>query len=523
MDKVAAPHFSDTQPPALQSDKWQRISPASIIYFVLKFISGLVRNGLQSVAPVAAVLATTGENRWFALGLLAAGAGLVLAVGAVLSYLNFKFRIDGDAFLIRSGVLTRKRLTLTFDRIQNVAFREPIYFRPFNLVILTLESAGSTSEEVSLAGIPRPLAETIRRFVLRYKQLSPAKIQAERPVEADTSPTRSSENETTDLLRQPVSELVRYGISNNNVWVFAGLTAGALAQFDDLWDSGMMQGLFDLVGETVGTGLVAISAFAVFVAFIILILLMAASVLGAIIVNFNYHLTYADGRYHRTRGLFERQETSVPGVKIQSLKIAQPVIARLLDRFHLTLNQVGFEGNQAPNKKQKFIIPSVQQDFYTHLSGHMFQGSSVLNMPLKPISGKFVARQAIYTFGGPSIIVSILWAINVGWLGLVPLLLPLVMLPLIILRKNRYGYATDGAHAVVRQGLFGQNLTVFPLFKVQTIRISQSPGQKRAGLCNLKIKLAGHSVTVPYLPLEDARAWRAAALRQMETSTRPWM
>ncbi len=46
-----------------QPDKWQRISPASIIYFVLKFLSAIVQNGIQAIAPVAAVLATAGENR----------------------------------------------------------------------------------------------------------------------------------------------------------------------------------------------------------------------------------------------------------------------------------------------------------------------------------------------------------------------------------------------------------------------------------------------------------------------------
>lgn len=505
----------------LHSDKWQRISPASIIYFVVRFVSSLVKNGLQSIAPVAAVLATAGEQRWLALAALAAAAAILLLVGSFLSYLNFKFRIDKEAFLIRSGVLTRKRLTLGFDRIQNVAFREPLYFRPFGLVILTLESAGSTAEEVNLAGVPRPLAETIRHYVLDRKKSSKTIIAAGQ--EKSKEAAKEADAPAESLLRQPFAELAKYGISNNNIWVFAGIAAGALAQVDELWESGFMQAVFNMVGETVGTGIVAIATFAIFMAFLVLLILMLASVLGAVIVNYKYHLSYADGRYQRTRGLFERQETSVPEVKVQSLKIAQPLIARLLDRFHLTFNQVGFDGKQSPTKRQKFVVPSVTEAFYNQLAHRLFDKTEVLKQELHPVSQKFILRHAIYTFGVPSLLVSGIWVINIGLSGLAPLAISLVVPPFIVLRWRRYGYASDGHHAVVRKGLFGLTLTVFPFYKVQTISISQSPGQRAAGLANLKVQLAGHSLTIPYMPIEDARTWRAAALTQIETQSAPWM
>ncbi len=506
----------------LQSDKWQRISPLSILYYALKFIMAAVRNGVQALAPVAAVVATTGENRWLALGALAAVAAVGLLIGSILSYLNFKFRIDHDAFLIRSGVLTRKRLTLGFDRIQNVAFREPLYFRPFGLVILTLESAGSTSEEVNLAGIPRPLAQTIRQYVLDRKKT------------ATSSPNQMAEHQNTgaaaeakpaaDLLRQPIGELARYGLSNNNIWVFAGITAGAIGQLDELWDSAFVESLFSGVGDVVGTGIMAMTTLVVFMVLVGLFLLMGTSVLGAIIINYKYHLTYQDERYHRTRGLFERQETSVPEVKVQSLKIMQPIIARLLGRFHLVFKQVGFEGKQNKGNQQKFIIPSVTWAFTGELAKRLFNNNDILGARLSPISTKFITRHAVFSFGIPSLLIGGLWTIGMGWYGLVPpVAVVVVVWPFIALRHRRYGFAINDTHAVVRSGLLGRTYTVFPLFKVQTMEIRQSPGQYRSGFADLKIKLAGQNLTIPYMPLNDARAWRAAAMQQVETSDTPWM
>lgn len=520
MDSAAA-QDTGARHHGLQSDKWQRISPTSIIYFVMKFVRGLLQNGLQAIAPVAAVLATGGENRWFALSLLALAAALLMLVGAVLSYLNFKFRIDGEAFLIRSGVLTRKRLTLTFDRIQNVAFREPIYFRPFGLVVLALESAGSKSEEVNLAGIPRPLAEDIRRYVLEHKKQLRRKTE-DQPA-ATAAPETEEKTGVIDLLRQPISELVRYGVSNNNIWVFAGIIAGTFGQFDRLWESSFFGTVADTVGETVGSSLFAISATLLFAVLMVLLILMAASVLGAIFVNYNYHLTYHDDRYHRTRGLLERQETSVPEVKIQSLKISQPLIAKLLNRFHLTFNQVGFDKKDGTNKQQKFVVPSVKQDFYQALVKRLFENTTVLDRPLTGISKKFIARHVLYTLGVPAVLITVFLTSQIGWSGLFSLTIPVLLTPLVILRKQRYGYASDDRYAVIRQGFFGQTLTVIPFYKVQTVKISQSPGQRAAGLANLKIKLAGHSLTIPYMPLETARRWRAGVFAEIQNRRDAWM
>ncbi len=472
---------------------------------------------------MAAIVATGGEHRWLILTAVAIVGGIVLIVGALLSYLNFKFRMEGSKFLIRSGVLKRKRLTLSFDRIQNVALLEPIYFRPLGLVILTLESAGSKSEEVHLAGIPRPIASMIRRHVLDWK--SRHKNKAEDVSQGATPEDITSETSlhAESLLQQPVSELVKYGLSNNNMFVFAGVLAVLLSQVDKFWQNRLLEDLFDAVGQTIGTSIIAITAMIIFAVVAVLSLLVMASILGAVIANYNYHLSYSDQKYHRSRGLLNREETSVPEVKVQSLRIWQPFIARFMDRFHMTFQQVGFASKDGQKKQQNFVIPSIRKNFYREIAARLFPGSTVLDKPLKPISSRFITRHAIYSVGLISAVVAVVFAFTLGWVAVVPLFAPVLLVPIIILRRHRYGYATDGKQGVVRSGLLGQRLTVFPFYKIQAMEIIQSPGQRKHGLANLKIKLAGRSLTVPYIPVDDAVTWRNAALRDVETSTAHWM
>ena len=521
MDTIAAADINAVDD--LASETWRRVPPAAILYYLVKFIAGIIRNGFQAIAPVAAIVATGGENRWFILTIATVVGGLAMLVGAVLSYLNFKFRMDGSNFLIRSGVLKRKRLTLSFDRIQNVALREPLYFRPLGLVILTLESAGSKSEEVHLAGIPRSIANMIRRHVLDWKDRQ--KIIAEdigEPLELQDGVTEDSTDEI-DLLQQPVSELAKYGLSNNNIFVFAGVGALLFSQLERLREDPITAIIADTVAPSISNSTGAIVASILFAALVILTVLIIASVVGAIIVNYNYHLTYGNQKYHRSRGLFDRQETSVPEVKIQSIRISQPFIARWLDRFHLTLQQVGFEGKDGRDKKQSFIVPSVTKSFSQTLVSRLFPGSTVLDLPLKSISHRFILRHAVYSVGIVSTGLSIFLAFTLGWIALVPLFAPVLFLPILVLRRRRYGYGMDGTHGVVRSGLFGHKLTVFPFFKVQTMEITQSPGQRKHHLANLKIKLAGRTLTIPYVPLGDAVGWRNTALLEVETNHKLWM
>ena len=506
----------------LKSEIWQRVSPAAVIFYVVKFVGGILRNGIQALAPVVAVVATAGENRWYILVAFAAIGGVTMIVGALLSYLNFKFRLEESSFLIRSGVLKRKRLTLSFDRIQNVALSEPLYFRPLGLVILTLESAGSKSEEVNLAGIPRPLANVIRRHVLDWKSQKQDVVK-EGDKAALESAADTTEIGTTDLLHQPVSELAKYGLSNNNIFVFAGISAVLFSQIDKFWKSPIVAEIFGVVGETVGTGSTAIAAFIIFSILTILLLLTAASVVGAIVANYNYHLSHRDQKYHVSRGLFNRQETSVPEVKIQSFRISQPFIARLLNRFHLTLQQVGFESSTGGSNKQSFMIPSVSKKFYLDLATRLFPTSTVMAMPLVPISKRYVVRHSLYTAGFALPAAVFIWAFTYSWVAALPLLVPLVSLPIFILRRHRYGYASSDTHGVVRSGFLGQNLTLFPFHKVQTVEIVQSPSQRKHNLADLKIKMAGRTLTVPYVSLADAVNWRNAALLEVETNHKPWM
>jgi len=521
---MTAPDPSAATLESLKSQAWNRLAPAAIIHFIVKFVVGFAKNGIQNVAYLGGIAIFTGDSRWLILGAIAAGASVTLLLSGILSYLNFQFRLDGQTFLINRGVFNKKRLTLSFDRIQNVVIKEPFYFRPFGLVALALESAGSSDEEVSLAGIPTPLAQDIRRAVLERRDNTQAHARPEQETASDGDPAAPAAEEEL-LLEQPISELARYGLSNNSIWVVAGVAIGAIFQQFEAWgkeaDAFIETSIIPITGDDatvlgllVAAGLLAVVA-----------LLTLFSVLGAIVVFYKFRLAYADGRYHRTTGLFERLETSVPETKVQSLQINQPWPALLLGRWHLVMKQVGFgtANNPAQNRKSNFIIPSVEPPFYQALANRLFGAVSWQDMHLRPIARFYIWKTVFYWFLLPSMMAAITLAANKQPLGLLTLLIPVLTTPFVMLRHNRYGYWSDGKVAVVKHGFVGSRTSAFPFHKAQTVTLTQSPSQRRRRLATLKVQLAGQTLTIPYMPVADAQAWRDRILYEVETTQKPWM
>lgn len=500
--------------------EWHRLSPIGVVYFILRTLVNAAKHGVQGLVPLAAIFVATGDSRWFILSLVAIAAFIFLIAIAILSYLKFHYKVTDDTFYIKSGIFKKKDLTLHFERIQNVAFTEPLYFRPFDLVIMTLESAGSSSEEVNLGGIPRSLANVYRTKILNFKN------NASTASETINIENLHENTESEDVIQLPLSELIRYGLMNTTIWVIAAAIIGFISQIDSN-DEAMVEGLKDNALAIIGTNEITIALYGITAIIFVVAFLLLLSIIGTIIVNYDYRLTRSKDRFHRTKGLFERQETSLLESKIQSLVINQPWIAKLLNRNILQLTQVGFSnksGQELPGSSPKFLIPSVTKEFSHNFSSTLYPAFDLSSISMQQISRLFTRKILLWVFLPISLIPATAIAIGTQsvW-GLLPLLLPIIAAPAVIIRHKKYGFAMQGEYAVVRSGFIGHKLSVFPLHKVQRVNVTQSPGQRRAELATLQIHLAGTSLTIPYIPMQSAIEWRDTILYKVETSEKPWM
>src|SRR5690606_27488202 len=77
---------------------------------------------------------------------------LIIGVVAYLKYKNFTFFLDEqkEEFVIQSGVLSKKKLSIGLDKIQQVNINQNIIQKLIGVYSLDVDTAGSGSKEVSI-------------------------------------------------------------------------------------------------------------------------------------------------------------------------------------------------------------------------------------------------------------------------------------------------------------------------------------------------------------------------------------
>ena len=511
---------------------WNRISPLSALFFVFR----LLKNVGPQAAPgllvlFAALFGSAGAGRAVLPFALTAGAIMLVAFGT-LSWLRFRYQIADERVLVRQGVLQREELDIDFDRIQNITIREPFYMRPLGLAVLAIDTAGSSGKEVELAGIHRGLALKIRTKLL--DEADARKHEAK----SDTEATQSETGETSSAGESVLLELGRrdvllYGLTAN-VLLWVAVAIGAFFGTGD-----MAENTVDAVinhpnvqetamalrreGGALLLGL-AITGMTLF----ILMMLPLVSMLGALFRYDGYRLTLREETFRRNSGLLTRHDESLRRHKIQAVVWKQNFVARWLGRTNLQVRQAsagsGSNGGNMPGAgKAPFLVPTLQPVQVQELTRVFLPGSETGRVNFSPVGvGRFVSVNlaiVVTVSVVPLLIPSIL--VHPAWLAL---LAPIGGGAWLILRRvaQAYGWAVDGDFGYIRRGFIGHTTTVFPLFKAQRVDIRQTPIQHRRGITHLTVHLASHSLSLPYVRIEDARELRDLLLYAAESSNRRW-
>lgn len=504
--------------------EWRRISPLSVVFFLFSFLRQVITQGLPALAVTFAGITQSERFGWGSVILLTLLILVLVVAGAVLSWLRFRYRLSGQRVLVRKGVIKREELDIEFDRIQNINIREPFYMRPFGLAVLGIDTAGSSGKEVQLVGVERVIAQELRTTILKEVRDS-----SDSP-ETNTEPAAPG----STLLELGRRDVLIYGLTANfMLWVAIAL--GALfsvggdsfdAVFGWLNRTLELDQMLELVRRWGGTLAVAL-AFLV-AALVVLILLPIISMIGALFRYDGYRLSVEDETYRKSSGLLTRYDESVKQHKIQAVVWKQNLMATLFGRVNLQLRQAsageGIENGELPTgARSQFLVPSLRPEQASELSLEFLPGAYLNRARFSNINRRSFIGLHMRIWLIPLTIQALILAfIFTGWwLLMVPVFAGAQFLVL-QRRWSRWGYSVDGETAYVRSGFIGQVITLFPLFKVQRVDVSQTPLQKRKGLAHVTVHLASHSLEIPYVDEQQAFNLRNYALFLAESSLKPW-
>lgn len=486
-----------TTEPAPGAVPEQRLHPLSWLFV-------LVAQLRQFIVPLLA-LVVFGQRDDQALWPLV-GVG-VLALVSVWRYFTYRYRVDRDSIVIRSGLLNRHLREVPFARIHNVALHQSLLHRMFDVAEVRLESAGGMKPEAQMQVLKLADAMALEALVRRRGAVRTTDG-------APASPADEVDEPGTILLQLPAREVVRLGlVSNRGLLVLAGGFA-AVSQFNPR----LLGTIFEGWGEWAfgfadahqfDTSAYVMAGASMVVAVILLLRLF--SILLALLGYFGFRLEEHGRRLTVERGLLTRLRSSVPRRRIQAWTLEEGLVHRLLRRrsLHVDTAVVAASGDGQPRGLRELApiaTPGACDALVQHLLPHVAWPPAEWR-PLHP--------RAWWRLAWPGALLSLLATGALCWRFGAWGLLALAWLPWSMFVARRHalnaGYACAGELLASRAGWWSRYWRFAELDKLQALQWRQSPVDRLFGMATLSLDTAGATPLAPplrlhYLPAGEARA-----------------
>lgn len=289
-------------------------------------LSGMFTQGWQGLLP-----------------LMIGGAVLVfMLVAGIIKWKRFVYWFEDGELRIEYGLFIKKKRYIPFERIQSLNYTEGIFHRPFGLVKVKVETAGSgksTESEAELTAIYRAEADRIeqemqlaKRGFSQHAESSGELVYG--PVQAALPQEPAEEAKTRVLYRMSMKELLVLATTSGGIGVVISGVALFLSQFAELIP-------YDAVYEEVmlfmrfGYLVVALAVFSG------LLLAWLISVAMTLFAYYQFTIQADDERIYITRGLLEKKKVSVPFNRVQGIKMTQNPLRQLFGYVTVTVESAG--------------------------------------------------------------------------------------------------------------------------------------------------------------------------------------
>ena len=469
-----------------------RLHPFSWLFVLLTQLRNV------ALPLLALVLFGTGQG-WELWG--AAGAG-VLALYSVIYSFGFRYHLGASELVVREGIFFRTERHVPYERIQNVVQKRNLLHRAFGVCELVLESAGSGKPEAKMSVITLADAARIERLLRGRAAASPEAADGE----AATPP----------LLALRWRELVKLGLVTNRGAVAIGAAFALWWQFEPWENRATRDALRSFAGAVSGwddwvAGPATIVGGALLAVLLFVVVLKAISVVAAIVQFHGFTLTRDDERVATVAGLLTRHAASARRDKIQRLVFAEGWIARRMGLRQLACDvAAGATDDANEASRLKWLAPIATPAEVERIVAEAAPGLGIEGLEWRPIHPRAWRRMVkpplvIWT------VVSIAPTIVFGW-GVLAIWSLLMAYSVLEARGSaRFaGYALAGDVFAYRAGWLTRHWAITRLEKGQSVRVTHSPFDRRAGMANVALDTAGTSsmgfaLRVPYLPENEAR------------------
>ncbi len=271
---------------------------------------------------------------------------LVLGIG-VLNWLRFSYRLEEGELRMEYGLLVRKKRYIPFDRIQSLDFSEGILHRPFGLVKVKVETAGSSGAadaEAVLTAITKEEANRIQEIIAQAKN----KLVEE-----------ATETEFVDMVEENViykissKELLLLATTSGGVGVVLSALVAFLSQLDDLIP---YESAYREVEKMISNGVVIIAVL-VFLGFL---LAWVVALIGTMVKFARFTVKKTEREIIISRGLLEKRQITIPLNRIQAVRISENILRQPFGLCSVSLISAGGSVRNTEGSRV-LLLPAVKK------------------------------------------------------------------------------------------------------------------------------------------------------------------
>lgn len=481
--------------PRIDWSKPQRQSWAAVFIILYKIVIRL----LKIFWPVLIYyLFKNKQNQFDSFEMMIVGLSVFSLLGSIVEFIFFRFYIEDENLVIRSGFITKKMVSIPLSKIQAVHIEQTWLHSILNAARLSFDSAGSEKVEVKIQAIDRKEAEDFKRFILHARPDASAETEIVLPPE-----------ET--IIKLNSNDLLKLSLSANHLEAFVLMLAFFLSALEQIRDVFNVEynSFMDWVSGFNTSFVAALLAGAV-------VALIASVIISSVRVVLRYYdftISRSARGYFIHSGLVNIQEKLVPFSKIQYISWSANWMRQKLGLYLLHFHAIGSEDMKEKLRVKVPIttagmIPLLLQQYHPLLPVQDLQ-------PLR-VHRAYIFRRALLVGLIPVLVLSIPGYLYFGpkALWLVVWLLLIILSSVLFQRKFRLW--TDAEALQIRKGHLGQGELVLRWDMIQTVTLQQSIYQEGHDLATVQLHTAGGTVAIPYIPIAEAREIVNYALYMIE-------
>ncbi|WP_034058564.1 PH domain-containing protein [Lacinutrix jangbogonensis] len=435
---------------------------------------------------------------------------LFILFRSILEYLNFKFHIVGDDFMLSKGILNKEKITVSKSKIQNIYIRQNILQQIINVVQLDIETAGDAKAEVKITALSRNKAKALKEELLSHvNTLNKTETVLENRIEQQV------------YYKASIKKLVLEGFSENHIKSFliiAGFVGGLYSTYEDFIAEIKLNDKFDalIIQNENSIGALIFTSLAILLMTLLISILF--SIVKTFLLNFELQVIEHKNTIEIKKGLFNKVAIVLSPTRIQNIEVVNNRLKR-----YFGLNTLRIKQAMVDKKLQKhFSIIGLDQLQVNYLVEKLMQRFSPILENGKPeryyIRVLFlIALIPIVLFNaiGFLILENQFWIINL-------FIIPLLAL-MIYWKYQKAYYNLNDNMLIVGSGSISTITELLETHKIQAVSTNQTVFQKLRNIATVKVYTASKVTEILYVKESRANAIVNFLLYQVESQRKDWM